>query len=173
MALFSPTPPKPTPARPASAAPPAPAPPRRRAEGGSPSMIGPDLTITGDLETEGTVKIEGHVRGATRGGDQVLVAAGAIIEGDVVTREAVIGGVVKGSIEASERVELLATAVVTGNILTSRLLIQEGGRINGEIQMRDGSHQAEEVRSPSHEAAKPAPPQAERRESDQESLRVV
>ena len=111
--------------------------PRKRTEVASLSIIAPDLRITGDLETEGVIKIEGHVRGTVRAGDQILVAGGAMVEGDLVTREAVIGGAVQGGIEAAERVELLEGAVVVGNIMTARLLVHEGGRLNGEIAMRE------------------------------------
>lgn len=109
---------------------------RRRSEPASLSIVAGDLEIMGHLETRGVVKVEGRVTGNLTALEQVLVAAGAVVEGDIVTREAVIGGVVLGGIEASERVELLDTAVVTGNIITARLLIHEGGRINGEVMMR-------------------------------------
>lgn len=112
---------------------------RRRSEPASLSIIAGDLEIMGHLETRGVVKVEGRVTGNLTALEQVLVAAGAVVEGDVVTREAVIGGVVLGAIEASERVELLDTAVVTGNIITARLLIHEGGRINGEVMMRQAA----------------------------------
>jgi cytoskeletal protein CcmA (bactofilin family) len=65
----------------------------------------------------------------------VLVAAGAVIEGDLHTLEAVIAGQVKGAIHARERVELQATAMVAGDILTPRISIIEGGRVTGEVKM--------------------------------------
>jgi cytoskeletal protein CcmA (bactofilin family) len=108
---------------------------RRRTDGIPLSIIGPDMTITGDLETGGTVKIEGRVRGAIHAGAQVLVSQGALIEGDLHTREAVIAGEVRGAIHATERVELQATAVVVGDITTPRIAILEGGRVSGEVKM--------------------------------------
>jgi cytoskeletal protein CcmA (bactofilin family) len=81
------------------------------------------------------VRIEGRVRGAVRVGAQVLVAAGAVIEGDLHTQEAIIAGQVSGAIHARERVELLATAMVAGDILTPRISIVEGARVTGEVKM--------------------------------------
>jgi cytoskeletal protein CcmA (bactofilin family) len=72
-------------------------------------------------------------------GRQVLVAKGGLVEGDVVTREAIIGGEVRGSIQASERVELQTTSLVHGDIATHRLLVQEGGEINGVLRMGEGA----------------------------------
>lgn len=109
---------------------------RRRSEPHGLSIVAPDLVITGDLESAGVVKVEGRVQGLVRAGQQVLVALGAVIEGNVETREAVVGGTVYGSIHAAERVEIQPHAVVEGDIVTSNLLVQEGGRVNGVVTMR-------------------------------------
>ncbi len=115
----------------------APAVERRRMNGaqGGLSIVAKDLTIAGDLQAEGVVRIEGRVVGNVHAGDQVLISEGGIVEGDVVSREAVIAGRVHGCIHANERAELLATAVVHGDITTSRLLVHEGGQVNGGVKM--------------------------------------
>jgi cytoskeletal protein CcmA (bactofilin family) len=99
------------------------------------SIVAKDLTIAGDLHAAGVIRIEGRVIGNVHAGDQVLLSEGGIIEGDVLAREAVIGGRVHGSISGEERVEVQASAVVHGDIVTRRLLIQEGGAINGAVRM--------------------------------------
>ncbi len=103
------------------------------------SIIAKDMSIMGDLETEGVVRIEGRIRGTVRAGSQVLVGQGAQLEGDLHTREAVIGGDVVGSIHATERVELQATASVTGNIHTPRIAVMEGGRVSGEVRIQEAA----------------------------------
>ncbi|MEO7985104.1 MAG: polymer-forming cytoskeletal protein [Gemmatimonadales bacterium] len=108
---------------------------RRRTDQIPFSIIARDMTVVGDLETEGVVRIEGRVRGTVRVGAQVLVAAGAVIEGDLHTQEAVVAGQVSGAIHASDRVELQATAVVSGDILTARISIVEGAKVSGEVKM--------------------------------------
>jgi cytoskeletal protein CcmA (bactofilin family) len=115
---------------------------RRRTDQIPFSIIASDMTVIGDLETEGVIRIEGRVRGAVRVGAQVLVAAGAVIEGDLHTQEAIIAGQVSGAIHARERVELQATAMVAGDIHTPRISIVEGARVTGEVKM-DGGTQAE------------------------------
>jgi cytoskeletal protein CcmA (bactofilin family) len=108
---------------------------RRRTDQIPFSIIASDMTVIGDLETEGVVRVEGRVRGTVRAGSQVLVASGAVIEGDLHAQEAVIAGQVSGAIHARERVELQATAMVAGDILTPRISIIEGARITGEVKM--------------------------------------
>jgi cytoskeletal protein CcmA (bactofilin family) len=110
-------------------------PARKRPEMASLSIIAADLEVLGHLEARSVIKVEGRVQGNVSAGDQVFVAPGAVVEGNIVAREAVIGGVVEGAIEGGDRVELLETAIVKGNIVTSRLLIHEGGQLNGEIMM--------------------------------------
>ena len=114
-------------------------PARRRSDGIALSIIAKDMTVTGDLETDGVVKVEGRIRGTIRGGAQVLVSAGAIVQGDVHTREAIIAGEVHGAIHAAERVELQASAAVVGDIMTPRIAILEGGRLSGEVKMEINS----------------------------------
>src|SRR4029078_4360159 len=88
---------------------------RRRTDQIPFSIIASDMTVIGDLETEGVVRVEGRVRGTVRVGQQVLVTSGAVIEGDLHTQEAVVAVQVSGAIVARERVELQATAVVSGD----------------------------------------------------------
>ena len=118
------------------------------AEGGL-SIIAQGMRVVGDITADGVVKIEGSVMGTVRAGRQVLVAKGGEVEGDVITREAIIGGEVRGAIRAGERVELQVTSVVHGDIQTRRLLVQEGGEINGVVRM------AEESTEPAKEGQPP------------------
>ncbi|HEU4698288.1 MAG TPA: polymer-forming cytoskeletal protein [Gemmatimonadales bacterium] len=113
----------------------APHPNRRRTDGIPLSIVAPDMTIVGDLDTEGVVKIEGRVRGTVRAGAQVIIAQGAVIEGDLHAREAVVAGEVHGAIHASERVELQPTAAVSGDITTRRIAVLEGARVSGAVTM--------------------------------------
>ncbi|MGQ0702361.1 MAG: bactofilin family protein [Gemmatimonadales bacterium] len=108
---------------------------RRKGEAGGLSIVARDLTVTGDLEAAGVIRIEGRVQGNVHAGDQLLLSEGGIIQGSVTTREAVIGGTVHGSITGSERVELQAQAVVEGDIITRRLVVAEGGTVNGSVRM--------------------------------------
>ncbi len=102
---------------------------------GSLSIIGAGLHVVGELATDGVIKIEGSISGSIRAGRQVLVTSGGMVEGDVYTAEAIIGGEVRGSVHADERVEIQETAVVQGDVVTRRLLVQEGGDINGHVRM--------------------------------------
>jgi cytoskeletal protein CcmA (bactofilin family) len=102
---------------------------------GALSIIGPGTRVAGDITADGVVKIEGTVVGTIRAGRQVLVAKGGEVEGDIVTREAIIGGEVRGTVLAEERAEIQPSSVVHGDVTTRRLLVHEGGEVNGVLRM--------------------------------------
>lgn len=101
------------------------------------SIIGAGMTVHGDVETGGVVKVEGLVNGHLSAAQQVLVSKGGEIDGDVDTREAVVGGTIHGAVRALDRVEVQAGAVIQGDITTKRILVAEGAVLNGAIHMGD------------------------------------
>jgi cytoskeletal protein CcmA (bactofilin family) len=102
------------------------------------TIIAVGTSITGDLVSEGIVKVEGRIEGTVRATSQVLIAKGGLVSGDIHTREAVVGGDVKGSVHADERVEIQSTASVEGDIITMKIQIAEGGRVIGALKMIEG-----------------------------------
>ena len=99
------------------------------------SVIAAGTRITGELISDGVVKVEGMVVGSVRAERQVLVAKGGIIQGDVFTRDAIVGGEIHGAILADDRVEVQSTSIIQGDITTLRIVIHEGGEVNGHVRM--------------------------------------
>jgi cytoskeletal protein CcmA (bactofilin family) len=99
------------------------------------SLLDSQLSLSGDLETTGSLRIEGGLDGSVLSADSVVIGVGSKISGDIHAREVVIGGTITGNVHASERVELQATAVVTGDVHTGSILVQEGGVVNGRVLM--------------------------------------
>lgn len=115
-----------------------PAPPPRSAGSDSPiSIIGPGMRVEGDLSTEGTVRIEGSVRGTIRAGKAVVLGKSGEVIGDVLTQDAVIGGRVVGTVVAESRLELQSTCSIEGEVRAAaeHVLLEEGARFNGTIKM--------------------------------------
>ncbi len=108
------------------------------------SIIGPGMNITGDLVTEGTVRVEGRIEGTVRAGKAVIVGNSGEVVGDVITQDAVIGGRLRGTLVAESRLELQATCDIEGQIRApaQHLKLEEGARFNGQIQMLDQGQMA-------------------------------
>jgi cytoskeletal protein CcmA (bactofilin family) len=113
------------------------------------SIVGAGMTVRGDLETDGVVKVEGTVDGHVKAGLQVLVAKGGVVHGDIETTETVVGGTVNGAIRARERVEVQAGASVEGNITTRRIAVADGATLNGQVRMGDGAWSPDERKADS------------------------
>jgi cytoskeletal protein CcmA (bactofilin family) len=101
------------------------------------SMIAADMRLEGHITSAGVVKIEGTVVGNVRADRQVLVSAGATVQGDIYTPEAIINGEVTGAIVAKDRTELHPSSVVKGDITTNHLVVQEGSQVNGRLKTGD------------------------------------
>ena len=115
------------------------------------SIIGRGMRITGDLDTIGTVRVDGRVEGTIRAGKAVIVGDGGEVVGDVITQDAVIGGHVHGTVIAESGLELQSSCVVEGEIRTrpEHLKIDQGARFNGRIAMPDETPAPLQLSAPS------------------------
>jgi cytoskeletal protein CcmA (bactofilin family) len=91
------------------------------------------ISVSGDVETEGALRIDGRLEGTIRRADLVVVGQGATIVGDVTAREVIVGGAVTGNIFAAQRTELQSTGIVAGDIRSAAILIHEGGVVQGRL----------------------------------------
>lgn len=99
------------------------------------SIVGPGMLVTGDLETDGTVRVEGAVEGDIRAGKAVVVGKEGRVSGNIVTQDAVLSGTVQGSLTAASRLEVQATATIEGDVHARRIHLEEGAVLNGTVQM--------------------------------------
>jgi cytoskeletal protein CcmA (bactofilin family) len=106
------------------------------------SIVASGMTITGDVQTAGVIKVDGEINGSIIGARQVLLGRGGVVRGNVAAGEVVVGGTVEGTVSAQDRLELQSTASVTGDIDTRSIVVIEGARINGMVRMADNSSAA-------------------------------
>lgn len=139
---------------------------KNKADNGQPgregviSIIGPGMRVVGDCDTEGTLRIEGTVEGTVRAGKAIVVGKDGVVDGDLSTQDAVIGGRVTGSVVAESRLELQATSVVEGKIKARRIKLEEGGTVNGMVQIGEVSQEEEP-----HAVIRPSPPEVTQHQS--------
>lgn len=103
------------------------------------SIIGPGMRVVGDCETEGTIRVEGRVEGSVKTGKAVVVAKGGVVEGDIITQDAVISGTVLGTVNAESRLELQETARIEGEVRARRMQLDEGAELSGRVQVGEES----------------------------------
>jgi cytoskeletal protein CcmA (bactofilin family) len=97
------------------------------------SIIGPNTSLTGDIETGGFTRIDGSIRGDVRVKGRVVIGERARIKGSVTGTNITIGGVVYGNIISDGHLVILSTAIVIGDIITRRIQADDGCFINGSV----------------------------------------
>lgn len=101
----------------------------------STSVIGHGTELVGDLKGSGQLRVEGRVEGTIRLDGEVQIASGGRVEGRIEADAVVAAGHVSGTIAARESVRLEDGCQVEADILSPRLQLEEGGRINGRVDM--------------------------------------
>lgn len=91
------------------------------------------ISVSGDVETEGALRIDGRLEGTIRRADLIVIGQGATVVGDITAREVIVGGAVTGNIFAAQRTELQSTGIVAGDIRSAAILIHEGGVVQGRL----------------------------------------
>ena len=99
------------------------------------SVIGPGMEIVGDIKCDGTVRVEGKVKGSIKATKSVVIGKGGRVSGDIETQDVVVAGTVDGTVVGASRVELQETCKVQGDIRSRRIKLDEGGRVEGRLHM--------------------------------------
>ena len=107
------------------------------------TLIGPQVTIRGDLEFSGGLYVEGRIVGrftATEGERAVLVLGeNGSIEGEVRAPIVMIDGRLDGDVHATDRIELAAKARVTGNVHYRTVEMHAGAQLTGRLVHADAA----------------------------------
>ena len=99
------------------------------------SVIGPDLTINGDLISKGELRVDGEVQGDIKG-SRVVIGERGHITGGVVAEDIVILGHVMGSVRGL-RVSLQSTSHVEGDVCCQALVLEQGAFFEGKSTRSD------------------------------------
>lgn len=111
------------------------------------TFLGPNVVIDGTVGGSEPVMIEGTVKGKIALSADLRIGTKARVEATVHARNVTIEGKLTGDVSADDRVELIATATVDGNIKAPRIVVAEGARFRGSVDMgsarpRDGEQPA-------------------------------
>ena len=101
------------------------------------TRIGPSLVITGELECSEDLLIEGRVNGHVVMHDaQLTVTPTGAVDAQIHGTRVLVEGQVKGGISATERIELGSKSRVEGSLSADRIVMWDGARFDGGIDMR-------------------------------------
>ena len=101
------------------------------------ASIGRSVVITGEITSDEDLQIDGQIRGQIHLRETAALTIGpeAQVEADLRGARITVLGTVNGNIAASERIELGASANVTGNLSANHVVLVDGTRFQGRIDM--------------------------------------
>ena len=122
--------------------------------------IGKSLHIKGELSGNEDLTIEGKVEGKiTLNGYSVTIGQNGLVMAEIHAKSVVVCGQVRGDVTAAENVEVAATGTMLGNVRAPRVVLADGAKFKGSIDMDIKS--GPEARAPGSAASKfagsPAP----------------
>ncbi len=109
------------------------------AEGSLNSILGQGCKVKGEIELQGTIRIDGNFDGQINCPETLIIGKSGLVKAEVKVKNAVIGGKLVGNVHATNKIELQSGSHVEGDIQTSRLVIDEGVFFEGTCKM--GTHQ--------------------------------
>src|SRR3954471_14307159 len=124
------------------------------------SFIGPEMSVTGDIEAGGDLHVDGKILGDVRCASLTLGESGEI-RGNIVAETARLAGLVDGAVEAGT-LTLDHSARITGDVLYEILTVNSGADVEGRFKRRrgagDGSAGAKSERRGRAEPVQPPQP---------------
>jgi cytoskeletal protein CcmA (bactofilin family) len=136
------------------------------------TIIGADVTVTGNLKSSANVQINGNVKGKVETANDILVGETATIDGSMKAKNIIVTGTIKGNLEIAEDLEISPTGKVFGDVITKNLIIKKGSVFVGKTTMPETEPPVSEiVEAESAEETEPSiEPNEEEKEEEEEGL---
>ncbi|HEY2493135.1 MAG TPA: polymer-forming cytoskeletal protein [Paenibacillus sp.] len=99
------------------------------------TLIGLGSELTGTINCEANLRIEGNFNGEIASQGHVTVGEYAVARSNINAREVIIAGKVYGDIATSGKLTITATGEMFGDVTASALIIMEGGALSGTSTM--------------------------------------
>lgn len=120
-------------------------PQRDSMQSGNLNLIGNGTTITGEVQSDGDIRIDGLLKGNVSSKAKVVVGPTGTIEGDIHAENVDVSGKVNGRIEAEGILFLKESAQIQGEFQANKLIVESGAALNGNCNM--GSAPTETISS--------------------------
>ncbi len=108
---------------------------RKDVETPSVNLIGDGTVIEGDMSTTGDIRVDGTIKGSLKVDGKLVLGLSGTIEGDVSCQNGDVSGAVHGKITVAELLSLKSSAKLTGDIFTSKIAIEPGATFTGQCNM--------------------------------------
>jgi cytoskeletal protein CcmA (bactofilin family) len=97
-----------------------------------PSVLAPDLEVTGDITAKGPLVVQARVVGNITG-DIITIEHWANVKGDIEAKQATVEGVVVGAVVAGD-VRVTHSGQISGSVHYNTLAVEAGAMIEGHLR---------------------------------------
>jgi cytoskeletal protein CcmA (bactofilin family) len=104
-------------------------------ESSSINLIGNGTKITGDVVSNGDVRIDGSIKGNITITGKLVVGNSGKIEGNIQCQNADVSGEINGKVNVSELLSLKSSAKILGDIVTGKISIEANATFTGTCNM--------------------------------------
>jgi cytoskeletal protein CcmA (bactofilin family) len=101
------------------------------------NLISSGTDITGDIKSNGDIRIDGTLVGNLNTKGKVVIGPTGKVSGEVICKNSEVSGIVEGKITVGQLLNLKASSKIVGDIVTSKLSIEPGARFTGSCKMSD------------------------------------
>lgn len=98
-------------------------------------VLGPQIAVRGTLSGEEDLVVEGRLEGNVSLQGHLIVAETGDLEADLDVDSIEVHGQVRGDITAARSITIEKGAQVTGNVKAPRVIINDGARFEGAVDM--------------------------------------
>jgi cytoskeletal protein CcmA (bactofilin family) len=99
------------------------------------TVLGPTLEIEGEIEGDEDLVIQGKLQGKINSKKNLTVDSSGRVQATITTKNLAISGMLIGNVTASERVEVKKEGKMIGDIKAPRVIIADGAKFKGNIEM--------------------------------------
>lgn len=100
------------------------------------NKIAQGSTFTGDIQSQGSFRIEGKVNGNIQTPGKVVIGKTGFVEGSIQAEFADIEGKFSGEIIINSTLTLKSTAYMEGKVITDKLVVEPGALFNALCKMK-------------------------------------
>ena len=97
--------------------------------------LGPRDSLHGRLDIHGDLKIAGTVEGELKASGDILVDSTANVQASIEGANVSVRGQVNGNVTARKRLTLGGSGRLNGEVKVSRLTVEDGATLNGNVTM--------------------------------------
>ena len=99
------------------------------------TLIGKSTKFTGNISTEGTIRIDGDVLGDVILSGNLILGEQGKIKGNVKSDNIHLSGTIEGDTISAKQIHISSTGKLYGDITVKNIIIDEGGLFQGNCNM--------------------------------------